>query len=156
MDENDFIRDMREIIHLLREILREVKRKPNNYAIQLTQETPMAIGNITAGTTGQFGAALLDNGVAFVLPAGSTYVFSPSFTASDPTVTFAPATTDESGGTIPLADQTVATVPAGDTGTSVTITATAIAPDGTTATGTLTVTLTPEAQAFTIAVTQIA
>lgn len=115
----------------------------------------MSIGNIAAGTTGQFGAALLDNGAPYVAPAGSTYTFSPTFTASDPSVTFAPATVDDSGGTIPLSDQTVVSVPAGDTGTSVTITATATAPDGTTATGSITVTLTPVPQQFTIAVTQL-
>lgn len=111
----------------------------------------MAIGNITAGTTGQLGATLLDNGAAVT---GFTPTFT--FSASDTTVTFAPATTDGSGGTVPLANQTVISVPAGDTGTSVTITASTPAPDGTTASGTLTITLTPVPQQFTVALTQLA
>lgn len=116
----------------------------------------MAIGNITAGTTGQFAATLLDNGAAYAVPAGSTYILNPTWSASDPSVTFAPATTDVTSGAIPLQDQTVVTVPAGDPGTSVTITATAPAPDGTVATGSLMVPLTPVAQKFTLAVSQVA
>ena len=61
-----------------------------------------------------------------------------------------------SNGAIPLQDQTLVTVPAGDTGTSVTITATAPAPDGTTATGSLVVALTPVPQKFALAVSQLA
>jgi hypothetical protein len=116
----------------------------------------MAVGNITAGTTGQFAASLLDNGAAFTPPSGSTYTLNPTWTSSDPSVTFAPATTDASNGAIPLQDQTLVTVPAGDTGTSVTITATAPAPDGTTATGSLVVALTPVPQKFALAVSQLA
>jgi hypothetical protein len=151
-----FIKIMREIVELLCAILLELLQKTNRYSIHIKQETSMSIGNITAGTTGQFGATLLDNGTLYETPAGSTYIFTPSFTASDPTVTFAPATVDESGGTILLEDQVVVTVPGGDLETSVTITATATAPDGTMATGSVTVTLTPAPQKFTIAVTQVA
>jgi hypothetical protein len=136
---------------LLQTIANNTQPKPV-YSVRLTQlpENTMAIGNITAGTTGQIGAALLDNGAPV---AGFTGTFT--FTASDTTVTFAPATTDASGGTIPLANQTVISVPAGDPGTSVTVTATTTAPDGTTATGTLTIALTPVAQQFTVGLTQL-
>lgn len=130
---------------------------PSRFTIRIIQEvmqenTIMAVGTITAGTPSQFGSALLDNGAVFVPPAGSTYVFSPTFTADDPGATFAPATVDASGGTIPLSAQTVVTLPVGDTATSVTITATATAPDGTVSTGKISV---PAAQQFTIAVTQL-
>jgi cell division septal protein FtsQ len=138
-------------------ILEHIDRKvPNRFSIQIQEIIPMAIGNINAGSTGQLGLVLLENGSPYVAPAGSTYDFSPTLSASDSSVTFAPATTDASGGTIPLADQVVVTVPAGDPGDTVTITATAADPNGNPATGSITITLTPEPQTFTIAVTQLA
>lgn len=156
---NDFLRaildELRRIGRYVAEILRFLEQDFNRYTIRI-QEIPMALGNITAGTTGQFGATLLDNGTTYVAPSGSTYVFAPTFTSSDATVTFAAATTDASGGTIPLADQTVVSVPGSDQNTSLTITATALAPDGTTVTNSITVALTPGPQQFTIAVAQLA
>jgi hypothetical protein len=137
--------------------------RPQRYSIRVSQvaaathqEKTKMIGNITAGTAGQFAASLLDNGSLYTAPAGSAYTLNLVWTASDPSVTFAPATTDATNGAVPLQDQTVVTVPAGDPGTSVTVTATAPAPDGTTATGSLTVQLTPVPQKFTLAVAQIA
>lgn len=153
---HEILEATRENTRLLREILRLVKTHPNRYSLDVTQEIQMAVGNIAAGATGQLGVALLDNGSPYVLPEGSAYVLTPTFTADDATVTFAAATTDASNGTIPLDAQTVISVPAGDPGTSVTITASAPAPDGTTATGTLTITLTPVPQVFTLAVSQLA
>jgi hypothetical protein len=155
------LQEIRGILEAQDRMLRIIERTiilciPHRFTLKLTQEGTMAIGTIAAGSTGQFGVALLDNGVPYVDPTGSTYALTPTFTASDPTVTFAPATEDASAGAILLADQVVATVPAGDLGTSVTITATATAPDGTTITGELTVALTPEAQKFTLVVTQLA
>lgn len=116
----------------------------------------MALGNITAGSTGQFAATLLDNGLPYSAPAGSSYVFNPTFTTSDPLVTFALATTDASNGTIPLDEQIVVSIPGGDLGTSLTITATATAPDGTTIMNSITVALTPLPQKYTLVISQLA
>jgi hypothetical protein len=104
-------------------------------ALSLTQENLMALGTIAPGSTGQFGAVLLNNGA----PDTSGFVPSFTFTASDPSVTFAPATTDASNGAIPLAQQVVASVPAGDTLGSATITATCTDPNGATQSGSVTV-----------------
>lgn len=145
-------RDLKQIDHRLSHIEREIRPQPNNHFTLQVQEIPMAIGTIAPGTTGQFGVTLLDNGV----PDTTGFAVSPTFTADDTSVTFAPATTDASNGSIPVAAQTVASVPAGDPGTSVTITASATAPDGTTATGTITVALTGTAQKFTLGVSQLA
>lgn len=152
-----------KILHVLEQCLKIGERishqlsgmaYPHHYSIQITQENPMSTG-ITAGGSGQFGAALLDNGQPFVVPTGSTYTFAPTFSADDSMVTFSAATTDASSGTIPLNAQIIANVPGGDPDTSVTITATATAPDGSTATGSITVPVTAEAQQFTIAVGQL-
>lgn len=152
-----------KILHVLEHSLEVLERishqlsglaHPHHYSIHITQEKSMSTG-ITAGGSGQFGAALLDNGQLFTPPAGSTYVFVPTFSADDTTVTFSAATIDPSGGAIPLAAQTVVNVPAGDPGTPITITATATAPDGSMATGSLSVPVTAEAQQFTIAVGQL-
>jgi hypothetical protein len=99
----------------------------------------MRLGTIAPGSTGQFGAVLLNNGV----PDTSSFVPSLSFTASDPSVTFAPATTDASGGTIPLAQQTVMSVPSTDTLGSVTVTATCTDPNGASQSGSVTVAVGP-------------
>jgi len=144
---------LREILHVLERLNRKI---PDRYQIHITQETPMAIGNIPAGSSGQLGAQLLLNGSSYVVPSDDSYVFTPTFTADDPSVTFTAATTDESGGTLPLADQIVLDVPAGDTGTSVTVTVTAADPNGNTLSATLTIPLTPEGQTFTISLTQLA
>lgn len=103
----------------------------------------MAIGNITAGSTGTFAAQLEDNGVAIALPSGSTFAWS----ASDASVTFATSADTTS---------TVVTVPAGDPGTSLTITAATTDPNGNAVSGSITVALTPVAQTFTVVVTQTA
>lgn len=156
-----FEHEFLEVFRAIERDLRDIKRSlaPQRYSISITQlGDNMAIGNINAGSTGQFGATLLDNGAPYVAPSGSTYVFTPTFSASDTTVTFAPATTDASAGAIPLADQTVMSVPANDTGTSVTVGVSAVAPDGTTVTATLVVTLTPgtTTATFSVALSQLA
>lgn len=142
----------REEIHLLREILKRLPR--TNYTIKM--EELMSIGNIVAGTTGQLAAVLLENGVAYTAPAGSTYVFTPSVTSSDPLVTITPATVDASGGTVPLADQFLLTVDGADAGGTAVFTATATDPNGNALTATLSIPITAEAQVFTIALTQLA
>jgi hypothetical protein len=136
-----------EVVHLThedRELLRTVegllhgiltRLEPDRYTIRVTQENPMALGTIAPGSTGQFGAQLLSNGA----PDTSGFVPSFTWTSSDPSVTFAAATTDASNGAIPLANQTVASVPTGDTLGSVTITATATDPNGATQSGSVTV-----------------
>jgi hypothetical protein len=120
------------------------------------EENPMALGTIAPGSTGQFGAVLLNNGA----PDTSGFTPSFSFTASDPSVTFAPATTDASGGTIPLGQQTVMSVPTGDTLGSVIVTATCVDPTGATQSGSVTVAIgggtTPPANVFSVGVTQLA
>ena len=156
ISQHELYETLREIVHLLREIRQELEKRLNHYSLHITQETTMALENITAGTTGQFGATLLDNGLPYSAPAGSSYVFTPAFTASDSAVTFTPATDDASSGTIPLADQIVVSIPASDSGTSVTITATATAPDGTTVTNSITVALTPLPRTYTLAISQLA
>jgi hypothetical protein len=91
----------------------------------------MAIGSIAPGTTGQFsGVVQFPSGVT--APAG----YNPSLTwsSSDSSITFAPATTDATNGAIPLANQVVASVPSGDTNTTASVSFTFAAPDGTTIT----------------------
>jgi hypothetical protein len=148
-------RDDREtlgkILHELGVIARGLQPPPpppsNQFTITIT-ETSMALGQLTSPGTAALLLALLDNGSPYVAPADSNYTFSPSLTASDPSVAIAadPSTPDEFD----------VSIPAGDAGTSVVFTATATAPDGSTATGTLTIPLEPEPQQFTISVTQTA
>jgi hypothetical protein len=142
---------------MLREILERVKRierqLQNRYTIRVTQENVMSLGTIAPGSTGQFGAVLLNNGT----PDTSSFVPSFTFTASDPSVTFAPATTDASGGTIPLAQQTVMSVPSTDTLGSVTVTATATDPNGVSQSGSVTVAIgTVATPVYSVGITQLA
>src|SRR5208283_1991860 len=89
----------------------------------------MAIGNITAGQTGQFAVAIdFPSGVS--APAG--FVPTITWSSPDPLITFAPATTDLTAGAIPLAQQVVATVGATDTETSGVVAATCLGTDGVT------------------------
>jgi hypothetical protein len=116
----------------------------------------MSIGNIVAGTTGQLEAEIFENGVLYTPPVGSAYAPTITWTASDPSVTLTPVTADDSGGAVPLAQQTVVNVPAGDTSTSVTITATTTDPNGNTITGTINIPLTSAPQVFTLQLSQVA
>ncbi len=120
-----------EVLRLLRDDhnrivkIEQLLASPTLTAMQLG--APMAIGNITAGTTGQFGVAInFPSGVT--APAG----FNPSITWSspDPLITFAPASVDASNGALPLSQQIEATVGAGDTNTSGVVAATALGVDG--------------------------
>jgi hypothetical protein len=134
---------------LLQDIVNNTNKPPSHFTLKgalLTMANP-----IPAGSTGQLGWTLQDNGVNDT----TGFVLTPTYTADDSAVTFAPATTDASGGTIPLTAQTVVSVPAGDANTTVTITASSPAPDGSTATGTLTIAVTPVAQKFTLVGTQL-
>ena len=143
---------------MLREILERVKRierqLQDHYTVRVTQENVMSLGTIAPGSTGQFGAVLLNNGI----PDTSSFVPSFSFTASDPSVTFAPATTDASNGTIPLAQQVVASVPSSDTLGSVTVTATCTDPNGVSQSGSVTVAIGsgPAAPVYSVGITQLA
>lgn len=128
--------------HVLDRIERDLE--PHRYQIRITQEFVMAIGNISAGTTGSFSAALTDNGSPIALPTGSTF----AWTSTDSLVTF-----DTSAS--PDGSSAVVSVPAGDTGTTVTITVSTTATDGTTATGSITVALTPVPQRFAVTITQV-
>jgi hypothetical protein len=122
-----------EILRLLREQERKLKRieqlleSPTLTAFQVGDD--MAIGNITAGQTGQFA-------VAINFPSGVTppvgYAPAITWSSPDPLITFAPATTDLTAGAIPLAQQVVATVAASDTATSGVVACTALGTDGVT------------------------
>ncbi len=142
----------RENTHFLREILHRLPPHLNHF----TLEIKMSIGNIVAGTTGQLEAEVFENGVLYTPPVGTTYAPTITWTASDPSVTFTAATADDSGGTVPLSQQTVVNVPAGDTSTSVTITATTTDPNGSPLTGTISIPITSAPQVFTLSVTQVA
>jgi hypothetical protein len=89
----------------------------------------MALGSITPGSTGQF--ALSINFPAGVTPP-SGYDPTIQFSSSDPSITFAPATTDLTNGSVPLSQQVVATVPLTDTAVTAQIAATALGTDGVT------------------------
>ena len=108
----------------------------------------MAIGSLSSPGTASILVELLDNGSPFVLPSGSTYVFTPALTASDTNVSIAP---DAS-----VPDQFDVTIPAGDPSASVIFTATAVDPDGNTITADLTIPFATVPQTFTLRVSQVA
>ncbi len=143
--EKEELRLLRKILHLL--------EFPHLTILQLGDA--MAIGNITAGSTGQFAAAVqFPSGVT----APSGYTPSVTWSSPDPLITFTPATTDLSGGTIPLSQQTIVNVDATDTNTSGTIGASALAPDGTAISATFSFTITPATTVTepTLVITQLA
>jgi hypothetical protein len=117
--EYEELRLLRRILHLL--------EFPTLTAFQVGDD--MAIGNITAGTTGQFACAL--NWPSGVTPPAN---YAPTFTPDSPDslITFAPATADLTGGAIPLAQQVVLTVPLNDPATSGSMGFTALGTDGVT------------------------
>jgi hypothetical protein len=134
-----------EFHHLEREELRLLKKIERllefpHLTILEFGDNIMAIGNITAGSTGQFGAAV-------VFPSGVTppsgYTPSVTWSSPDSLITFTAATTDLSGGTVPLSQQTIVNVDPTDTNTSGLIGASSTAPDGTIITKTSTFTITP-------------
>jgi hypothetical protein len=92
---------------------------------------PVMIGNIIAGQTGQFGCAIsFPAGVS--APAGYDPPVTPS--SPDPLITFQPATQDLSSpaGSVPLANQFVATVGAADISPTGQVVFTALGTDGVT------------------------
>jgi len=130
----------RELLYAVEGLLKSIlaRLEPDRYTIrvvQFSQENPMALGTIAPGSTGQFGAQLLNNGV----PDTSGFVPTFTWTSTDPLVTFSPAATDASGGIIPLTAQIIASVPTGDVSTSVTVTATTPDPNGVSEAGPVTV-----------------
>jgi hypothetical protein len=144
------------IEHLVEKVLHLLERKNFTINLKLLENT-MSIGNIVAGTTAQIGAELLENGVLYTPPAGSTYVFTPTIALSGAAATLAPATVDASNGEIPLADQFVLSVAAGDPTGTVTLTPSATGPNGYIITGpALVIPVTAEAQVFTISLSQLA
>ena len=123
-----------EVLRLLREEhekIRRIERLLEFPHLTLSQvgDATMAIGNITAGQTGQFAVAInFPSGVT--PPAG--YAPTITWSSPDPLITFAPATVDLTAGAIPLAQQAVATVDATDTLTSGVVGASALGTDGVT------------------------
>ena len=122
-----------EVLRLLRDdhnrivAIEKLLATPHLTAFQIGAKA--MIGNITAGQTGQFAVAInFPSGVS--APAGFAPV--PTWSSPDPLITFAPATTDLTNGAIPLAQQVVATVGAGDTNTSGVVAATILGVDGVT------------------------
>jgi hypothetical protein len=152
MSELEEIRLQRRTLEVEERILRVLERieaaLPHRYIIRITLENEISIGLLSSPGTASILLALLDNGAPYTPPVGSTYVFTPTLTASDTDVTIAADPTTP--------DQFDVTIPAGDPSTSVTFTASATAPDGTTATGTLTIPFAPTPQQFSISVTQTA
>jgi hypothetical protein len=132
-----------EELRLLHRILRLLET-PHLTLLQVGDT--MAIGNITAGQTGQFAVAI-DFPAGVTAPAG--YEPTLTFSSPDSLITFAPATIDLTNGAIPLSQQVVATVPASDTNTSGIIAATALGTDGVTV-------LTSNQVSFTITPTAVA
>jgi hypothetical protein len=156
---SNYDRLFKEILEVTREnnaLLRIILRRLSQYHNHFALEIKMSIGNIVAGTTGQLEAEVFENGVLYTPPVGTTYAPTITWASSDPSVTFTTATADDSGGTVPLSQQTVVNVPAGDTSTSVTITATTTDPNGNPLTGTISVPVTSAPQVFTLNVTQVA
>lgn len=149
---NEILEETRMNNILLREILQYLSPRHNQFSLEIK----MSVGNIVAGTTGQIEAEVFENGVLYTAPVGTTYVPTLTWTSSDSTVTFTPATDDDSGGTVPLTQQIVVNVPAGDTSTSVTITATTTDPNGNPLTGTISIPVTSAPQVFTLQLTQVA
>jgi hypothetical protein len=118
-EEHEILQRLRRIEHLL--------ELPHATAFQTG--VTMAIGSIAPGTTGQFaGVVNFPSGVT--APAG--YNPTLNWSSSDTSITFAPATADATNGAVPLANQVVASVPTGDTGTSAQVGFSLLAPDGVT------------------------
>jgi hypothetical protein len=148
----EIFEELHEIVRLLLEILHRLPPHHNRFTLEIN----MSVGNIVAGTTGQIEAEVFENGVPYTPPVGTVYTPTITWTASDPSVTFTPATDDDSGGVVPLSQQIVVNIPAGDTSTSVTITATTTDPNGNPLTGTISIPVTSAPQVFTLQLTQVA
>jgi hypothetical protein len=145
-----------EILEVLRKILHLLETHLKTFTLRIKLENSMSIGQIVAGTTGQLEAEVLENGVVYTPPVGVTYTPTITWTASDVEVTFSPATADDSGGVVPLSQQIVVNVPAGDPSTSVVITGSTSDPNGNPLSGSVTIPITAAPQVFTLSVTQVA
>jgi hypothetical protein len=113
-----------ELVRLIKHVLRLLE-SPHGTAYQTG--VFMAIGSIAPGTTGQFaGVIQFPSGVT--APTG----YNPTLTwsSSDDSITFAPATTDATNGAVPLANQVVASVPSSDTSTSAQVAFSFLGTDG--------------------------
>lgn len=99
----------------------------------------LPITSLPLGGNAQLVVQLLENGAPYVASDGAApYTFSPSVSSDDANVTIGPATSDVSGGAVPLAQQFLLTDSATDTiGAPDDITVTATAPDGSTVTETV-------------------
>jgi hypothetical protein len=129
----------RKVLRLLHEILCEIRgeQPPAVFTVQIAsiQENAMSTTPIIVqGTPASFFASLLENGSPYVAPAGSTYVPSYTWSASDPGLLLTPSSDTTS---VSITD------PTSDTATTATLGVSTVAPDGSTATGTLVVTLQP-------------
>lgn len=141
--EREVLRELRKITHLLRH---DTFTARIYHCLWAGQESEMAIGTLTPGSTGTFLVELLENGAPYTGTATTEWTWA----ASDSDVTVEPSADTTSA---------VFTVPASTTDTSLTVTASATAPDGTTALApTLTVTIAASAQptVFTATITQTA
>ena len=121
-----------EVLWMLREDHRKVNRILHLLEfphLTVSQIGEVMLGTITAGQTGQFAVAI-NFPAGVVAPSG--YAPAITWSSPDPLITFAPATVDLTGGTIPLSQQTIATVGASDTATSGSIGASALGVDGVT------------------------
>ena len=143
-DDHEILRKLEWLEHHVKHIEHLLETKAVFTAVISQEDKPMAIGNINAGSTGTFAVTLLNNGVA-----DTTDVVTWTWSASDSSVTIAPSADTTSA---------VFSVPASDTGTSLSVGTSAVAPDGTTVSASLTVTLTPgtATSVFTASITQTA
>jgi hypothetical protein len=133
------------ILREIRAIRREVA--PHNWSLKLTlyptgecMSSPvLPITSLPLGGSAQLVAQLLENGSPYVAPAGAApFTFAPAVSSDDPNITVEPATTDISGGTVPLSQQFLITDSTSDAvGTPDDITVSAQAPDGSTVTETV-------------------
>jgi hypothetical protein len=136
------VEDIERVVHRLE---RELEHK--RFTLQI-EEISMAVGSLSSPGTLTLVVALLDNGSPYVAPAGSTYVFAPTVTTTDPAITFTadPTTPDQFDGVIA----------AGDTSTSASFTASAVDPTGATQTVTISIPFASVPHFFTLSLTQTA
>jgi hypothetical protein len=160
MFDHEEIRLLKELVEIGKReecLLEKILRNQSRYSIQAVQfmENNMALVTLAPGNVAQFGVALLNNGSPATPPAGFT--LAPTLTFDDTLVTVAPATTDASGGTIPLSQQFTVTDGTGDTATSTIGTFTAVDPDGNTITTTITwaAAVTPPVDGFSLGAVQL-
>ena len=148
--EDGFLYEIEQDLHPKRFTLQAIQFQGDN----------MALVALAPGNVAQFGVVLLNNGTPASASNGNvpaSFVLTPTLTFDDTLVTVAPATADQSGGTIPLTSQFLATDGAGDTATSTIGTFTAVDPLGNTQTTTITWAgaVTPPVDGFSLGAVQL-